>query len=63
MYLNLIYIFEIKKILKYVKDTGIVNKAIVKLIVGLMIFKAMLFAMIQIVNTYRYNKKLFTKWI
>lgn len=44
--------------LKYIKDVGIVNKAIMKLVVGLMILKAMVFAILQIINTYIYNKKL-----
>lgn len=44
--------------LKYIKEVGVVNKAIMKLIVGLMILKAMIFSISQMVNTYIYNKKL-----
>ena len=44
--------------LKYIKEVGIVNKAIMKIVVGLMILKAMIFSMGQIINTHIYNKKL-----
>ncbi len=44
--------------IEYIKDNNIVNKAIMKLMIGLIIFKTMIFCMVQTVKTDIYNKKL-----